>query len=281
VLLLALGKQLIWFTTSVLDSDLNSYIILIPLVSLYLLYVNRDRLARNYESGFGLAVLPSIIGAAGVVFFFVVRATRSWSSNDRTSLFALALVCLIWSGGLMFMGKRWMASAAFPMLFLGFFIPLPDQLVHWMEMGLRIASAQAADFFFAISGTPVMKTGTVFQLPGMTIEVAQECSGIRSSWVLFITSLVAAQLFLTRTWSRLVLVAVVIPLGILRNGFRIMVIGLLCVHVDPNLIHSAIHHRGGPIFFSLSLIPLLLILWFLRRREIAAEESGVMVHVEA
>jgi exosortase/archaeosortase family protein len=80
---------------------------------------------------------------------------------------------------------------------------------------------------------------------------------------------VAAQLFLAKTWSRIVLVAAVIPLGILRNGFRIMVIGLLCIHVDPNMIHSIIHRRGGPIFFALSLAPLLLILWLLRRRESA------------
>jgi hypothetical protein len=35
------------------------------------------------------------------------------------------------------------------------------------------------------------------------------------------------------------------------------------------MIHSIIHRRGGPIFFALSLIPLLLVLWLLRRHESA------------
>ena len=61
--------------------------------------------------------------------------------------------------------------------------------------------------------------------------------------------------------------AFVIPLGILRNGFRILVIGLLCVHVGPQMIDSTIHHQGGPFFFALSLVPLLLLLWWLRRQE--------------
>ena len=65
--------------------------------------------------------------------------------------------------------------------------------------------------------------------------------------------------------------AFVIPLGILRNGFRILVIGLLCVHVGPHMIDSPIHHRGGPIFFALSLVPLFLLVWWLRRQEQAAE----------
>jgi exosortase/archaeosortase family protein len=54
----------------------------------------------------------------------------------------------------------------------------------------------------------------------------------------------------------------------LRNGFRIMMIGLLCVNVGPEMIHSLIHRRGGPLFFALSLIPFLLALWWLRRGEV-------------
>jgi hypothetical protein len=52
------------------------------------------------------------------------------------------------------------------------------------------------------------------------------------------------------------LVAFVMPLAIVRKGFRILVIGLLCVHIGPHMKDSFIHHRGGPIFFALSLIPL-------------------------
>jgi exosortase/archaeosortase family protein len=68
-------------------------------------------------------------------------------------------------------------------------------------------------------------------------------------------------------WRRLVLVAFVIPLAILRNGFRILVIGLLCVNLGPQMIHSMIHRHGGPLFFVLSLIPLLLLLGWLHKRE--------------
>jgi exosortase/archaeosortase family protein len=97
--------------------------------------------------------------------------------------------------------------------------------------------------------------------------VAEECSGIRSTVVLFITSMVASFLFLQRPLHRFLLVAVVLPLAVLRNGFRIFTIAILCVHVGPHMIDSPIHHRGGPIFFALSLIPFLGWLWWLRRRE--------------
>jgi exosortase/archaeosortase family protein len=103
-----------------------------------------------------------------------------------------------------------------------------------------------------------------FQLPGFSMEVAPECSGIQSSLVLFLTSLLAGHLFLRTPWKRAVLILAVIPLGILRNGFRIFTIGQLCMRLGPEMIHSPIHRQGGPVFFALSLMPfflLLIVLW--------------------
>ena len=151
--------------------------------------------------------------------------------------------------------------------FLVFMVPLPDRALHFLETASQVASTEAAAIFFSITGTPMLRDGAVFQLPGIAIEVAQECSGIRSSWVLFITTLAASYLFLKSPWRRAILIAFVIPLAVVRNGFRIWVIGLLCVEIGPQMIDSAIHHQGGPIFFALSLIPLFLLLWWLRRGE--------------
>ena len=95
-----------------------------------------------------------------------------------------------------------MAAAAFPFAFLIFMVPLPDSVVDWLETASKLASAEAAALFFSISGTPVLRDGTLFQLPGIVIQVAQECSGIRSSLVLFITSLLASYLFLKSPWRR-------------------------------------------------------------------------------
>lgn len=260
----AFGRNLVSLFANALHSDLNSYIILIPLVSVYFLYSDRAWLNVNAKTAVGWALLPLLVGSAALLFL-ATRFGSLLSTNDQASIIAVAFVCFVWAGGFLFLGGKSMATAAFPMLFLIFLAPLPDRVVDLMEYALRIASAEAANLFFFVTGTPAMKTGTIFQLPGITLEVAQECSGIKSTWVLFITSVIAAKLFLSKPWARLALVAAIIPLGILRNGFRIMVIGLLCVHVDPEMIHSVIHRRGGPIFFALSLVPLLLILWFLRR----------------
>jgi exosortase C (VPDSG-CTERM-specific) len=247
------------------QSDLNSYILLVPFIAGYLLYTERVRIPEAYRSSIAGTVTAGGIGFAALVAGIVWR--QRLSINDDLGLMALAFVSFAVAGGFLFLGARWMAARAFPVAFLIFLVPLPDAAVDWLENASMLASADATALFFNVAGTPMVRQGTVFVLPGIALQVARECSGIHSSWVLFIAGLLASNLFLRTAWRRIVLVAFVIPLGILRNGFRIFVIGLLCVHIGPYMINSRIHRQGGPLFFALSLVPLFLLLLWLRRRE--------------
>jgi exosortase C (VPDSG-CTERM-specific) len=247
------------------QSELLSYLPLVPFVAGYLFYVQRRASSVPHR---GSIIGAAIVCSIGVTALIAGIADRECLSvNDFLALMALSYLSLAVAGGFLFLGSKWMAAAAFPIAFLIFLVPLPDRAMNLLETASVLASADVAALFFTITSTPVLRDGTVFALPGIVIRVAQECSGIHSSWVLFITSLVACHLFLNSSWRRIILVAFVIPLGIVRNGFRILVIGLLCVHIGPHMIDSPIHHQGGPIFFVLSLVPLVLFLAWLRRSE--------------
>jgi exosortase C (VPDSG-CTERM-specific) len=247
------------------QSDLHSHIVLVPFITAYLLYLKRSRLPAAYRRSIAGAVTLGAIGSVALGAAIGLRGNLS--INDELAVMALALISFVAAGGFLFLGSKWMAAAAFPVAFLIFMVPLPDALVDWLEKASMLASADVAAWYFDLTGTAMVRHGTVFELPGIVIQVAQECSGIHSSWVLFIASLLTSHIFLKTRWRKIVLVAFVIPLGILRNGFRILVIGLLCVHVGPQMIDSVIHHRGGPLFFALSLVPLFLLVCWLGRQE--------------
>jgi exosortase C (VPDSG-CTERM-specific) len=146
-------------------------------------------------------------------------------------------------------------------------VPFPTVVHNWLESFLQRGSAMTAYALFEISGTPVFYNNLDLQLPGFALQVAPVCSGIHSSLVLFLTSLIAGHLFLRSPWNRGILALAVLPLGLLRNGFRIFVIGQLCVHVGPEMIHSVLHRDSGPVFFVLSMVPFFLVLILLRRSE--------------
>ena len=268
LLLLAFFAPLMKTLKLALESDMHSHTPLIPLISGYLLFTYRDTLSRAYRTSLFPAIACALVALACLLSGSgLLPGVPLFEASTALALALLALLFLLYCGGFLFLGTEWMRSALFPLAFLIFSVPLPLFLETGIENALVLASADAAAVFFSIFQVPYVRDGVIFQLPGITIEVAQECSGIRSSYVLFITSLLISYLFLRSPWRRTLLVAAIIPLGIIRNGFRILVIGWLCVEMGPQMIDSFIHRKGGPIFFVLSLIPLFLLLLWLRRGE--------------
>jgi exosortase C (VPDSG-CTERM-specific) len=249
-------------------NDLYSYILLIPLISAYLAWLKW----KSLPPFSGAAKIPAAAFFAGGLIMLGGYALAGHSAlklaeDDYLAFMASAFFLLFAGGCCWFLGKEIARALAFPIGFLVFLVPLPVFLLDRTEAFLQTGSAAAADMFFRLAGAAYIRDGLVFHLPSISLEVAPECSGIHSTAVLFITSSIAGYLFLKSPWKRAVLILAVIPLALLRNGFRVFVLGELCTHIGPEMIDSPIHHHGGPLFFALSLIPFFLLLVFLRRSE--------------
>jgi exosortase C (VPDSG-CTERM-specific) len=245
-------------------NDLHSYILLIPFVSFYLVWLEKKNLPREPASARALAAIFFAAGLAVLAWRFAVKPHFA---EDDLALTTLAFVLFLAGLGCVFLGGALMRAVTFPFALLIFLAPFPIFMRDGIEAFLQHGSAVVADGMFQLSGLPVFRDGMYFQLPGMNLEVAPECSGIHSTLVLFITSLVAGRMILHRPWKRAVLVLAVFPLALVRNGFRIFVIGQLCVHIGPQMINSPVHRHGGPLFFVLSLAPFFLLLYFLKKSE--------------
>jgi len=107
----------------------------------------------------------------------------------------------------------------------------------------------------------------VFSLPMFAIEVADACSGIRSSIALLLTGLLAGHMFLRDSWAKACVVAAILPVTILKNGIRIVTLSMLAIHVDPEFLTGQLHHEGGVVFFVLGLVILAPVLAVLRKSE--------------
>lgn len=247
-------------------SDLYSYILLVPVISVFLVWWQRTTLPSDTTPVRVWAALPAALGLGFLALAFTTQPSDA-SPENRLALVALAFVAFVAVACLGFLGRRLVGALTFPIGFLIFLAPMPPSIVATVESFLQHGSAAAALAMFSITGTPVFYHDLIFRLPGINLRVAPECSGIHSSIVLFMVSLVAGYLFLRSPWRRTLLAIAMIPLALLRNGFRVFVIGELCVHVSPDMIDSYIHHHGGPIFFALSMVPFFALLWWLVRSE--------------
>ncbi len=263
-----LRRPLCQWASFALHSELFSYVLLIPFISAYLIWSARKSLAPAIRPCWPGAAVGFSAGAALLAAYWIGRAA-GWAParQDYLALMMLCFLCWFWGACLAALGFKLMRQVAFPAGFLLFMVPLPVVWLANIDTFLQYTSAAAAAGFYALAREPLWRDGLNLHLSGFSLRVAPECSGIHSTMVLLITSVLAAHLFLRRFWTRAALVLIVIPLAILRNGFRVFVIGELCVHISPEMIHSPIHTQGGPIFFALSLIPFFLWLFFLRKQD--------------
>ena len=252
---LAFYKTLIALVQYSLHEDSSSYIVLIPLIAFFLLYTERQSIFSSTRtsigSGAGLAV-------GGLILYWV--ANRDFFPQDGNWPLSLETfsVVLVWMGGFVLCyGFVALRAGAFPLLFLLLMVPLPDVVLDRAIYALQEGSTEIAYLIFQAVGTPVLRHGFLLSVPGVTIEVAKECSSIRSSIALFITCLLAAHLYLRTGWKMLVLVLLSFPLSLIKNGIRIATLTLLSIYVDPGFLTGRLHHEGGFVFFLLAM----LILW--------------------
>ncbi len=255
-------------------SDLYSYIFLIPLISAYLAR-RKWKILPQFSGAARTSAAVFFAGGLGVLAAYALARHSGFRlMEDDYLAFMISACFLFFAGGCCWcLGGEIARALAFPIGFLVFMVPMPVFLRHGIESVLQSGSAVVAEGFFRLSGATFLREGLIFRLPGINLEVAPECSGIHSSLVLFIISSMAGYLFLRSPWKRAVLMLVVIPLALLRNGFRVYVIGELCTHIGPEMIDSPIHRHGGPLFFVLSLIPFFLLLVLLcRKKRVAVSE---------
>jgi exosortase len=269
-LLVGLTLAAFWAPLSALvrlafQDEQYSHILLIPPVSAALLILERRRIFSHVETrwGIGLGLL-----FAGVVFYWVgLRHSVSASQNNRLGLAIFSMV-VIWVGCFVLCyGTRALRTGLFPVLFLFLIVPIPDFVLDKVISWLLAGSAEVTYALFELVGVPVLRTGPIFSLPGVTIEIAKECSGIRSSLVLLITSFIAGHLYLQSAWTKTLLSLATLPLVIVKNGIRIVTLTLLSVYVDPSFLTGDLHRKGGVVFFLLALVILAPVLWLLQRTE--------------
>jgi exosortase len=128
-------------------------------------------------------------------------------------------------------------------------------------------SAWTAYAFFAVFGIPVTQDGVLLTIPGLTLQVAQECSSIRSSSMLLVTTMVLAQLLLRSPWRKALVIGLAVPLSVAKNGLRIFTIAMLGTKIDRGYLTGRFHHQGGIVFFAIALIGVFALLWIFRRGE--------------
>ena len=246
-------------------SEYYSHIALIPLVSIYLIYIKRKEIFAKVIYLFVAGIPVLLLSIALFMVGFLWGA--SLDKNNYASLIAFSIFIFINGAFILLYGMQAYRSALFPLLFLIFTVPIPtalmDNIIHFLQVG----STEFTNLLFLASGVPFVRDGFVFHLPNVSVEVAKQCSGIRSGMAIFIVAILAGYMFLKSYWKIVFLVICAVLIAMFKNGIRILTLSLLGNYVDPRILTSSLHREGGTPFFIVALLLLAPILFFLIRSE--------------
>jgi exosortase len=248
-----------------LGDDGYTYILLIVPLSAALIL--RAWLPLRAAAAFQLRAGSALLAVAAAISGVALLRPPALPPDLRLSIAVFALV-LSWIGAFVLcFGLSVARSLLFPLCFLCGLVPLPKSSLDAVVAILQESSAWSAHLLFALFGVPVAQDGVRLAIPGLNIFVAHECSSIRSSSMLLITTMVLAQLLLRSPWRKALLIGLAVPLSVAKNGLRIFTIAMLGTRVDVGYLTGKLHHQGGIVFFAIILFAVFALLFILRRGE--------------
>ena len=201
-----------WFYQWVNPDSETEHAWLILALSAFLFWKN----LRREDGGGGSEVGKA---ASALLCGLLLHAIGYIAQQPRISIVALLLYA--WGVLALAGGGRWGRSAAFPMAFMVFAIPVNalDTVGFWLRMWVVDAGARIAHAV----GIGVIRSGTQLLAPDgrYQYDVVAACSGIRSLMALAALSLFIGYLWFRPAWLRGAMLLLSLPLVYLGNVLRI------------------------------------------------------------
>lgn len=220
----------------------------VPFVVAYLVWQRRAELLqvtpKPHWSGWLLVLwgfVQLLVGTLGADFFVM-----------RTAMFITTLGALLAT-----CGPAILKPLVFPLVLLLFMIRIPLFIYSQITFPLQLLASRLAEVALMLVGIPVLREGNILELPSQRLNVVEACSGMRSLMSLAFLALVYGYFFERKTWIRVLLVVLTIPISIFANALRVSLTGVLSEY-NPELARGVFHTFEGWVVFMVALGALLL-----------------------
>ncbi len=262
LLVLGIGFTVLYFPflkTMISDWDSNpnySHGYLIPFISAWLIYSLKDEIGRikPLPSNWGIliiiiACLQLIVAKIGMEYFL-----------QRTSIIMLFLGI-----SLFLYGKDITLKIAIPIIYLIFMIPIPAIVWNKLAFPLQLFASYLTEGVIRLAGMPILREGNVLTLPTITLEVVDACSGIRSLTTMMALSVPFSFFMPSGKIKKIILFLSAIPIAIFVNIIRLTVTAFLSTQYGEQFAQGFLHEFSGMVTFSLGLIMLFCVKFFLTK----------------
>ncbi|MGJ9418451.1 exosortase A [Massilia sp. CMS3.1] len=168
------------------------------------------------------------------------------------------------------LGRRLAGALAFPLLFLLFAVPFGEVFVQPLinfTADFTVAAVRA-------TGIPVLRNGTLFELPTGNWSVVEACSGVRYLISSITLGSLYAYLSYRSTTRRVLFIGLSIVVPIIANGLRAYMIVMIGHMSGMELATGVDHLIYGWLFFGLVMFIMFWIGSYWRQEEAVPANAG-------
>lgn len=237
------------------DPDAAHGLLLAPL-ALFLAWREGLREDRTPRPWLGTSLL---LGAVALRYLSGLAAELY---TMRMSLLGAVAAVVVLAWGFRQLLEWWLPAA---LIFLS--VPLPEVIVSTLALPLQLRASSLGASLLEWRHVPVELTGNVIRLPSRALFVTEACSGLRSLTALLALGVLMGGLWLRHPVSRILLVALTIPVAMAVNGFRVFLTGFAVHFVDPALGDGVMHYTEGWVLFVVSFLFIGGVSWLMATSE--------------
>jgi exosortase len=227
------------------ESGAHSPLILVT--GLWLIWWKMSKLDRETRRGeawlSALIFLPSLA-------LYVFGRVFDFASVEMIGLLGVGLAMLHDAFGLPAVLKNW-----FVVLYLGFAVPPPGALIDRVTAPLKQFVSEAAMRSVSLFGVPASRQGVTLFVDKYQLLMEDACSGMNS--LIGLTAISLLYIYLLRGSSAryaLLMTAFVIPIAIVGNILRVIVLILLTYFAGDEVAQGFLHYTAGFMLFALDLL---------------------------
>jgi exosortase len=234
------------------SSDEYSHAFLVVPIISYIIWGKRKFFSNNSADYSSPGLLLIISSLACYLFALLTHVN---------TIILLSMFLTIVGILLYFSGIKAFKEFATPLLLSLLLIPIPEQLYISLTFPLQLKVSEISEIIIRMFSVPMLREGNVVNIPKMSFEVIEACSGLRSMIALLTLSVIMGSFSVKNFSSKLILVVVSIPLAILVNIIRVVSMILLYHFFGLDLGQGMLHTLSGLLVFLLAII----ILFFLQK----------------
>jgi len=181
---------------------------------------------------------------------YVVGRVFDFASFEAAGLLGVGVTLLYDAFGASVMVNNW-----FPIFYLAFAIPPPGSLIDRITAPLKQFVSEAAMRMVHVLGIPASREGVTIYVSKYQLLMEDACSGMNS--LVGLTAISLLYIYLLRGSSvrySLLMTAFVIPIAIIGNIMRVVILILLTYFGGDELAQGFLHYTAGFLLFGLDLI---------------------------